>query len=85
MLASLAQGGAEPELREELESLLNPGETVSEFVETAVLRAVRFRRERRHFHGRGEAAWRSYQRTGLSVPAGDVLASLQAKLDACRQ
>lgn len=34
------------------------------------------------FHERGEAAWQHYLRTGLPVPADEVLAKLQAKLNA---
>jgi predicted transcriptional regulator len=37
------------------------------------------------FHERGQAAWEHYQRTGWYVPAGEVLARLQAKLNARRK
>jgi hypothetical protein len=36
------------------------------------------------FHRRGDTAWKHYTRTGLSVPADDMLKRLQAKLDAKR-
>ena len=37
------------------------------------------------FYQRGQDAWEHYRRTGLSVPAGELLAKLQAKLDAKRR
>jgi hypothetical protein len=37
------------------------------------------------FDERGEAAWQHYQRTAVSRPADEVLAKLQAKLDATRE
>jgi Arc/MetJ-type ribon-helix-helix transcriptional regulator len=83
--AVIPQVRVEPELRAELESVLQNGETLSEFVEASVRSAVEFRRVQTRFHERGEAAWQDYQRTRLSVPADEVLAKLQAKLDAKRK
>lgn len=83
--AVIPQVRVEPELRAELEAVLKQGETLSEFVEASVRSAVEFRRVQTRFHERGEAAWQHYQRTGASVPADDVLAKLQAKLDARRK
>jgi hypothetical protein len=83
--AVIPQVRVEPELRAELEAVLHEGETLSEFVETSVRSAVEFRRVQTLFHQRGQAAWENYQRTGISVPAGDVLAKLQAKVDARRK
>lgn len=83
--ANLPSIRVEPELRAELESVLRQGETLSEFVETSVRNAVAFRRTQTRFHERGQAAWEHYQSTGASVPAEEVLAMLQAKLDARRK
>lgn len=83
--AVIPQVRVEPELRAELEAVLRQGETLSEFVEASVRNAVEFRRVQTRFHERGQAAWEQYQNTGLSVPADDVLARLQAKLDARRR
>ena len=83
--ANLPSIRVEPELRAELESVLRQGETLSEFVETSVRNAVAFRRTQTRFHERGQAAWAHYQSTGASVPAEEVLAMLQAKLDARRK
>ena len=83
--ANLPSIRVEPELRAELESVLRQGETLSEFVETSVRNAVAFRRTQTRFHERGQAAWERYQSTGACVPAEEVLAMLQAKLDARRK
>ena len=83
--AVIPQVRVEPELRAELEAVLRQGETLSEFVEASVRNAVEFRRVQARFHERGQAAWEQYQNTGLSVPADDVLARLQAKLDVRRR
>ena len=39
----------------------------------------------RGFEARAQAAWEHYQATGESVSTAEVLAKLQAKLDAKRQ
>lgn len=83
--AVIPQVRVEPELRAELESVLQQGETLSEFVETSVRNAVAFRRMQTRFHERGQAAWEHYQSTGASVLADEVLAKLQAKFDARRK
>jgi Arc/MetJ-type ribon-helix-helix transcriptional regulator len=83
--AVIPQVRVEPELRAELEAVLKQGETLSEFVEASVRNAVEFRRIQTHFHERGQAAWEQFQRTGVSVPAEEVLTKLQAKLDAKRK
>ena len=83
--AVIPQVRVEPELRAELESVLQQGETLSEFVEASVRKAVAFRRMQTRFHERGQAAWEHCQNTGVSVPADEVLANLQAKLDARRK
>jgi len=75
----------EPQLRADLESVLREGETLSEFIEATVRSAVECRRMQNEFHARADAAWEEYQRTGVSYPAGDVVAQLRAKLDARRK
>jgi Arc/MetJ-type ribon-helix-helix transcriptional regulator len=83
--AVLPQVRVEPELRAELEAVLHQGETLSEFVEASVRRAVAFRRVQTRFHERAQAAWERYESTGVSVAADEVLAKLQGKLDAKRK
>ena len=83
--AVIPQVRVEPELRAELEAGLRQGETLSEFVEVAVRKAVEFRRVQARFHERGQASWEHYQSTGASVSADEVLAKLQAKLNTRRK
>jgi hypothetical protein len=83
--AVIPQIRVEPELREELESVLREGETLTEFVEATVRNAIAFRRVQTAFHARALAASEEYHRTGVSVPVDKVVDRLQAKLDAKRK
>ena len=83
--AVIPQVRVEPELRAELEAVLREGETLSGFVEACVRNAVEFRQVQTRFHARGQAAWEHFQATGESVSTDEVLAKLQAKLDARRK
>lgn len=83
--AVLPQVRVEPELRSALEAVLHEGETLCGFVETSVRNAVAFRRVQARFHARGQAAWEHHLTTGESVSTDEVLAKLQAKLDAKRK
>ena len=83
--AVIPQVRVEPELRAELEAVLQEGETLSEFVEASVRNAVAFRRVQSSFHERGQAAWEHYQATGESVSTEEVLSKLQARLGARRK
>ena len=83
--AVIPQVRVEPALRDELEAVLREGETLSEFVETSVRNAVAFRRVQISFHDRAQAAWEHYQRTGISITAHEVIAKLEAKLEAKRK
>lgn len=83
--AVLPQVRVEPKLREDVESVLNEGETLSEFVEATVRSAVEFRRMQMEFQARADAAWKRFQKTGKGRPAEEVVAALQAKLDARRR
>ena len=75
----------EPELRDEVESLLSEGETVSQFVETSVRAAVLRRRVQAEFVERGLRSREAAHRTGDYVEADAVVDSLQRKLDAARK
>jgi hypothetical protein len=83
--AVIPQIRVEPELRAELESVLNQGETLTDFVETSVRNAIAFRRVQTAFHARARAASEAYHQSGESVPVETVLKSLQSKLDAKRK
>ena len=75
----------EPQLRDEVESLLGEGETVSEFVESAVRASVQRRRAQAEFIERGLRSRQEAHRTGDYVDAEVVVDALQRKLDTARQ
>jgi hypothetical protein len=83
--AILPQVRVDPKLRADVESVLNEGETLSEFVEGTVRNAVEFRRMQMEFQARADAASRRFQKTGKARPAEEVVAALQSKLDARRR
>lgn len=83
--AAIPQIRVHPELREAVDAALGENETVSEFVEEAVRRAVEYRRVQTQFLERGEAAWQAFQQTGQAVEADSVLDRLQVRLDARRR
>ena len=74
-----------PDLRLELESVLEQGESLSQFVENAVRATVTKRKTQAEFIRRGIAAIEATQRDGSGIPAEQVIAKLEAKLSAARQ
>jgi hypothetical protein len=74
-----------PDLRLELESVLQQGESLSQFVENAVRATVTKRKTQAEFIRRGIAAIKSTQRDGSGVPAERVIAKLEATLAAATQ
>jgi hypothetical protein len=74
----------EPELREQLERVLQEGETLSSFVESSVRETVRRRVEQAEFVARGIASLEQAKRTGRYIDAAAVVAKLQARLDKAR-
>lgn len=74
-----------PDFRQELEGVLEEGETLSQFVESAVRSVVGKRKHQAGFVCRGIAAIQETQRTGSGIPAEQVVARLEAKLNAARQ
>jgi hypothetical protein len=80
--AVIPQVRVEPELRADLDSVLLPGETLTDFVEASVRRAVEFRRVQTDLAARCEASLAQYERTGISVPSDVVLSKLEAKVAA---
>jgi hypothetical protein len=83
--AVIPQIRVEPELRAELEAVLEQGETLTDFVETSVRSAIAFRRVQTNFHARAQAAAQEYHRSGVAVPVEAVLDRLQSKLNAKRK
>lgn len=54
--AVIPQIRVEPELRAELESVLNQGYTLTDFIDATVRSAIAFRRAQTEFHARAQAA-----------------------------
>jgi hypothetical protein len=71
-----------PAFRGEIESVLEQGESLSEFVENAGRQSVLKRQNQTEFVRRGIAAIEETQRLGNGIAADDVLAQLDAKLAA---
>ena len=78
--AVIPQVRVEAELRASLDAVLRPGETLTEFVEVAVRNAVEYRRVQSDFAARCEESLAEYERTGVSIPAAQVIAKLESKL-----
>jgi len=74
-----------PAFRGEIESVLEQGESLSEFVENAVRQSVLKRQNQSEFVRRGMAAIQETQRLGNGIPADTVLAQIDAKLAAARK
>ena len=80
--AVIPQVRVEPKLRADLDSVLLPGETLTDFVEASVRRAVEFRRVQTDFAARCDSALAAYERTGVSIRSDLVLSKLEAKVAA---
>ncbi len=78
--AVIPQVRVDSELRESLDAVLRPGETLTDFVEVAVRNAVEFRRVQTDFASRCDASLAEYERTGLAIPAAQVIAKIESKL-----
>ena len=74
-----------PDLRQELEGVLEQGETLSQFVESAVRSVVERRKHQAEFVRRGITAIAQTQRTGQGIPADEMVARLEAKLTAAQR
>ncbi|CAN7463229.1 YlcI/YnfO family protein [Rhizobium sp. LjRoot254] len=82
--ASLPSLRVEPELRAAAESVLNKGETLSNFVENSVKAQIEYRRTQREFIARGLASRDDAKRTGVYFDAADVHAELRTMLAAAK-
>jgi len=70
----------EPELREQLERVLQSGESLSQFVEASVRDGVNRRLAQAEFVARGLASLESAKRDGQLVSADEVIGGLEKKL-----
>lgn len=69
-----------PEVRDAVESLLETGETLSSFVEQAVLERLERRRYQSEFVARGLLARDKARETNQYISADDLLADLEVML-----
>ena len=74
-----------PDLRNEAESVLREGESLSRFVEDSLRRQIEQRRFRNEFIARGLAARESAQSSGEYASKEEVMDSLRAILDASKR
>ncbi|MDY0746033.1 YlcI/YnfO family protein [Paucibacter sp. R3-3] len=75
----------EPEFRDELESMLDEGETLSAFVEKALRESLHRRQTQAEFVKRGIAALDRYKTEGgRTYTVDEVVAELRAKTAAAR-
>jgi predicted transcriptional regulator len=74
----------EPELRDQLERVLQEGESLSAFVEASVRDTVQRRLAQAEFVARGLVSIESAKRSGRYVSATAVLTKLQARLEKAR-
>ncbi|MGE4049711.1 MAG: YlcI/YnfO family protein [Piscinibacter sp.] len=82
--ATLPSVPVDPELLKALDAVLTEGETLAEFVETAVRSAVDRRRVQAEFIARGLRSREEARQTGEYIEADVVLDELQRKLAAAR-
>lgn len=69
-----------PELREQLERVLQSGESLSQFVEACVREGVKRRLAQAEFIARGLASLEAAKRDGQFVSADEVIGGLAKKL-----
>lgn len=79
--AQLPPVRVEPSVREEIESVLRQGETLSQFVENAAVQAAQRRRSQQDFLERGRASLTRAKKSGQYYSAKDALDAMQARLD----
>ncbi len=77
--AVLPQVRVAPELRESVEAVLTNGETLSDFVVSAVRRALVYRTLQTEFAARGQVASEQFARTGQSFSTEALLGELRQK------
>ena len=80
--AVIPQVRVEAQLRADLDAALRPGETLTEFIEASVRRAVEYRRVQTDFAARCEESLAAYERSGESIPSDEVLSKLEKKVEA---
>ena len=80
--AQLPPVRVEPAVRDEIESVLRKGETLSQFVENAAVQAAQRRKSQQEFLARGRDSLKRAKKSGEYYSAKDALDTMQARLDA---
>ena len=75
----------EPEVRAAVEAVLREGESLTQFIEEAVVAAAAWRRVQAEFVTRGEAAIERWKQEGGGRTVDAVMADLQARLDVAKR
>ena len=75
----------EPEVRAEVEAVLREGESLTQFIEEAVVAAAAWRRVQAEFINRGEAAIQRWKQEGGGYQVDEIMADLQTRLDDARR
>lgn len=83
--ATIPSVRVEPEFRDQVEQVLGKGESLSQFVETAVRACVLQRKNQAEFVTRGMKSLASARRSGDYVDAGEVVDRLKAKLESAKK
>ena len=78
--ASMPSLRVNPELRQDAESVLRDGETLSSFMEQALRSSIQSRRVQKEFIARGLTSRDEAKRTGEYFAAEDVLVEMQEML-----
>lgn len=73
-----------PDLRQDAESVLRDGESLSSFVEDSLRAQIERRKQQAEFIARGLAARDSAKASGAYASKDDVMKSLQSILDASK-
>lgn len=79
--AQLPPVRVEASVRQEIESALRAGESLSEFVESAALELARRRKAQEVFLARGRASLSKARRSGEFYDASQVLEAMQQRLE----
>ena len=75
----------EPEFRAEVEQVLGKGESLSQFVETAIRACVFQRKSQAEFVARGMTSLADARRSSEYFDAGEVMRRLKTKLDSAKK
>lgn len=82
--ATLPPVRIEPAFRQQAEEVLQPGETLTQLVESAVRTAVAVRRSQAEFLRRGIQAIEKTRLDATGIPAEQVIAGLEDRLTEAR-